>query len=79
MINFCLLRYKKEEVMDETYIGSFYIDDNECYDLYLEKLYYGYLLVEKVEIVGEYQELKKSYNEPIDKTDKNILYVLIGI
>ena len=79
MINFCLLRYKKEEVMDETYIGSFYINDNECYDLYLEKLYYGYLLVEKVEIVGEYQELKKSYNEPIGKTDKDILYVLIGI
>ena len=78
-MDFSVLRYKKEEVMDETYIGSFYINDNECYDLYLEKLYYGYLLVEKVEIVVEYQELKKTYSAPIDKTDKNILYVLIGI
>ena len=65
--------------MDETYIGSFYINDNECYDLYYEKLYYGYLAIEKVKIVGEYQELEKMYNAPIDKTDKNILYVLIGI
>lgn len=78
-MDFSLLRYKKEEVMDETYIGSFYINDNECYYLYLEKLYYGYLLVEKVRIVGEYQQLEKTYSAPIDKTDKNILYVLIGI
>lgn len=35
-MDFSLLRYKKEEVMDETYIGSFYINDNECYDLYYE-------------------------------------------
>ena len=78
-MDFSLLRYKKEEVMDETYIGSFYINDNECYDLYYEKLYYGYLVIEKVKIVGEYQELDKTYSAPIDKTDKNILYVLIGI
>ena len=78
-MDFSLLRYKKEEVMDETYIGSFYINDNECYDLYYEKLYYGYLVIEKVKIVGEYQELDKTYSAPIDKTDKNILYVLVGI
>lgn len=78
-MDFSLLRYKKEEVMDETYIGSFYINDNECYDLYYEKLYYGYLLFEKVRIIGEYQQLEKTYSAPIDKTDKNILYALIGI
>lgn len=78
-MDFSLLRYKKEEVMDETYIGSFYINDNECYDLYYEKLYYGYLVIEKVKIVGEYQELKETYNAPIAKTDKDILYTLVGI
>lgn len=78
-MDFSLLRYKKEEVMDETYIGSFYINDNECYDLYYEKLYYGYLLFEKVRIIGEYQELDKTYSAPIGKTDKNILYALVGI
>lgn len=78
-MDFSVLRYKKEEVMDETYIGSFYINDNECYDLYYEKLYYGYLVIEKVKIVGEYQELDKTYSAPIQKTDKHILYVLIGI
>lgn len=78
-MDFSVLRYKKEEVMDETYIGSFYINDNECYDLYYEKLYYGYLLFEKVRIIGEYQQLEKTYSAPIYKTDKNILYVLIGI
>lgn len=79
MMDFSLLRYKKEEVMDETYIGSFYINDNECYDLYYEKLYDGYLLFEKVRIIGEYRQLEQTYSAPIDKTDKNILYVLIGI
>ena len=79
MMDFSLLRYKREEVMDETYIGSFYINDNECYDLYYEKLYYGYLVIEKVRIISEYQQLEKTYSAPIDKTDKNILYVLIGI
>ena len=78
-MDFSLLRYKKEEVMDETYIGSFYINDNECYDLYYEKLYYGYLFIEKVKIVGEYQELDKTYSAPIAKTDKDILYTLVGI